>query len=237
MPYNPRRRIETSRKLNWAGVLLLALLVFLGSIFFGRWLGFRLLSSRTPVVKAPPAALSEPPSLASGGGGSTPSGTGRQSITAPPLVIPPPVIEPKPSPRETIEAPSDIELRLPKSETKPEETKEEPDKKTPAPKKTESSKPAPSSLPDAGSFKIQVGIFLERDNAQDLSMELSQKGYPSNFEMIAHPDTTYYRVYVGPFGSRQQAQNTVSELRDQGYQVFVVEEPGTGTGAPEAPGQ
>lgn len=66
-------------------------------------------------------------------------------------------------------------------------------------------------------YRVQVGLFRIRDNAQRLNYELLEQGYPS-FVMF---DDGYYKVQVGAFRELQNAIRMEQKLRQAGYETLV----------------
>lgn len=66
-------------------------------------------------------------------------------------------------------------------------------------------------------YRVQVGLFRIRDNAQRLNYELLEQGYPS-FVMF---DDGYYKVQVGAFRELQNAIRMEQRLRQAGYSTLV----------------
>lgn len=77
------------------GILIAAGLTFVGSILIGRWIGIKLLESRQAIKS--PAAIDTyvNPNAGQPPGNDFASTPSRQDITSPTLVVPPPVVEPK----------------------------------------------------------------------------------------------------------------------------------------------
>lgn len=67
-------------------------------------------------------------------------------------------------------------------------------------------------------YKVQVGAFSVRTNADNLVNELKGKGY-SPFVVI---EGGLYKVQVGAFGVRANADALVAELKAKGYDAIVV---------------
>ncbi|MEE1032085.1 MAG: N-acetylmuramoyl-L-alanine amidase [Ruminococcus sp.] len=66
-------------------------------------------------------------------------------------------------------------------------------------------------------YRVQVGLFRNRDNAQRLNYELLEQGYPS-FIMF---DDGFYKVQVGAFRELQNAIRMEQQLRQAGYSTLV----------------
>ncbi len=85
----------------------------------------------------------------------------------------------------------------------------------PAVKSSEPSRPSnPSIL-----YRVQVGAFSVRDNAQSLAERLQKEEELPAVIAGSGP----YRVQVGAFGERTNADNLAVKLKDKGYPVLVVE--------------
>lgn len=66
-------------------------------------------------------------------------------------------------------------------------------------------------------YRVQVGIFRNRENADRLNYELISKGYPS----FILADNGYYKVQVGAFEQLGNAVKMEQRLRQEGYQTLI----------------
>jgi rare lipoprotein A len=70
-------------------------------------------------------------------------------------------------------------------------------------------------------YEVQVGAFLEREQAAAVLEQLWDR-YPTAYVTTREgPVGRYYRVRVGPFETQAQAQQLARILRQEGYAVFV----------------
>lgn len=72
--------------------------------------------------------------------------------------------------------------------------------------------------PDNKLYRVQVGAFSKKDNAQRLVNDLKKKGY----DAIIVQDGGLYKVQTGAFGKRENADKLVSQLKAAGYEALVV---------------
>ncbi len=72
--------------------------------------------------------------------------------------------------------------------------------------------PVPSPAPEGGGFVLQLGVFGNPANAQELVRQLRRKG------IRAHTET---RVQLGPFANREEAEKAQAELLRLGYHPVV----------------
>ena len=70
-------------------------------------------------------------------------------------------------------------------------------------------------------FTIQVGSFLNYDNAHALSREIFAKGFNSYVKKVVHQGRFYYRVRVGQFSSRVEADAQFRRLASLGYSGII----------------
>jgi cell division protein FtsN len=92
--------------------------------------------------------------------------------------------------------------------------------KAPAPKP----RPRPiakAEKPSGGTYRVQVGAYASRENAERLANELADRGYSATIRSTSSEDRTLYRVQLGLFKSRSDAQSLVGHLEDDGYQPAV----------------
>jgi N-acetylmuramoyl-L-alanine amidase len=67
-------------------------------------------------------------------------------------------------------------------------------------------------------YRIQVGLFRNYSNAENLQQSLEQDGFPSDIIMMGE----FYSVVTGGFNSIEQAGDMEQELREKGYETFVI---------------
>ncbi len=68
-------------------------------------------------------------------------------------------------------------------------------------------------------YKVQVGAFKEKENAETLQDELDSKEY--NTYLVKENDL--YKVQVGAFSNKENADKLKSKLDTEGYDTFMVE--------------
>lgn len=66
-------------------------------------------------------------------------------------------------------------------------------------------------------YRVQVGAFSQRPNAENLKTRLAELGYEA--VVTSGPP---FRVQTGAFSSRDNAQNLSEELRGKGFEVAIV---------------
>lgn len=67
-------------------------------------------------------------------------------------------------------------------------------------------------------YRVQVGAFSVRTNAEALANELIGQGY----DAIIVTSGTLYKVQVGAFSVRANAEALVAELKSKGYDAIIV---------------
>lgn len=84
--------------------------------------------------------------------------------------------------------------------------------------------PGPVQISDAQSksdvsvfYRVQVGAFSERTNADNLSAALKENGYEC---MVTSGPP--YRVQTGAFSSEKNAISLMNELKTKGYEAIIV---------------
>jgi rare lipoprotein A len=74
---------------------------------------------------------------------------------------------------------------------------------------------------DAVMYEVQVGAFLEIEQAQEM-MEQLQETYSAVYIATRDgPLGSYHRVRIGPFQVRREAQEVAQALMQEGYYVFL----------------
>ena len=125
----------------------------------------------------------------------TPPATARQATVKPgaPVVAPmKPDVSREIAPRET--APREIARVVP-------------ERSGPSPLHAPPSRPLAQATEVAHRFLLQVGVFSNHANAEELVARLQQAGIPAQVES---------RVQIGPFASRQEADATRAKLKSLG---------------------
>lgn len=77
----------------------------------------------------------------------------------------------------------------------------------------------PTPPPASKIFRVQVGAFSVKSNANKYAGELKAKGYT----VITVSDGKIYRVQVGAFGVKANADKLAKELQSKGYQTIIKE--------------
>ncbi|MGG3804851.1 N-acetylmuramoyl-L-alanine amidase [Metabacillus fastidiosus] len=72
--------------------------------------------------------------------------------------------------------------------------------------------PNPSTL-----YKVQIGAFKERANAESLAAEAKAKGLDS----IVKQEDNLYKVQIGAFSSRENAEQLAEEAKSKGFNVYI----------------
>ncbi len=105
------------------------------------------------------------------------------------------------------------------AETSSETEAADPD--TPAPQRVEERPAATADTsPESENdvlFRVQVGAFSQRSNAESVVVRLAEQGYDAS--ILSGPP---YRVQTGSFSSRNNADAYAEELRSAGFEVLVV---------------
>lgn len=72
-------------------------------------------------------------------------------------------------------------------------------------------------------YRVQVGAFAQKENAQAMQKKLKNKGYSPIITVTTKADKTFlYRVQVGAFSKKANAQALVKELKDKGFTAIIV---------------
>ena len=77
--------------------------------------------------------------------------------------------------------------------------------------------PRPEQSPRPTLYRVQVGLFRQKENAERLNYQLTQQGYPS---YILY-DGEFYKVQVGAFENLGNAILMEQRLRRDGYQTLI----------------
>ncbi|NLP52731.1 N-acetylmuramoyl-L-alanine amidase [Bacillus sp. RO1] len=71
--------------------------------------------------------------------------------------------------------------------------------------------------PSTRIYKVQVGAFRAKENADSLAAELNTKG----FNTFVFKEENLYKVQVGAFSEKENADSFAETIRPQGYSVFI----------------
>lgn len=132
------------------------------------------------------------------------------TTTAPRAVRPQPPAETPPAPSVPLPAPQPLPQPSP-----------EPAPPAPAPRPNP---PAPARPPQAAPqtpgtvYRVQVGAFIRRENAEARAAELRERG----FEAYINQAGGLFRVQVGAFAERENAVALAERLRGAGYEVIIM---------------
>ncbi len=89
-----------------------------------------------------------------------------------------------------------------------------------------------STFPAGTLYRVQVGAFSIRANADRKEAELKALGYPTYMVTVGD----LYKVQTGAFSKRENADRLAAELKGKGFDVFITSENGmpvgTGVSAP-----
>lgn len=134
-----------------------------------------------------------------------------RSVIAPePMAVPSPV--PPPAPKEVSRPAPPVSRPTPAPVSRPTPA---PVPKQPTVAPSGATKPA-GDVSSAG-FRVQVGAFRSRENAEALLRRLQEDG----FQPFINYAAGMYRVRIGPFSNRADADMLAEELRAKNYDVFV----------------
>jgi rare lipoprotein A len=76
---------------------------------------------------------------------------------------------------------------------------------------------------DAVMYEVQVGAFLEIEQAQEMVEELQRTYAAAYIATREGPFGSYHRVRIGPFEARREAHEVAQGLVQEGYYVFLDE--------------
>lgn len=228
MPSKSRK--QTNSEFNWWIAFFLGLIVFMISIFLGKWIGIKVMNSPPFISHTPKAMVHIPhihvqpiqPVVPS------PSLQGKETISSPPLVVPPP------APNNTSGAPvvsSNPQQQAAGTQaagTQPTGTQAAGTQAAlpvsaaavPAPKSTQTS--LQLNEPQGTFYKIQIGLFLAKGDAQAFEQKLQKQGYNALITPLSQKGDRFYQVWIGPFPTRSMAEIMTKQLIGSGYRAFVI---------------
>ncbi|NMB02283.1 MAG: hypothetical protein GX971_12325 [Firmicutes bacterium] len=86
-----------------------------------------------------------------------------------------------------------------------------------APAPSASQEVTPEPAPSSALYRVQVGVFSERANAERMVAQLKEAGYEGL--IISGPP---HRVQTGAFSSQENAERLLDELRQKGFEAIIV---------------
>ncbi|MFC1851828.1 septal ring lytic transglycosylase RlpA family protein [candidate division CSSED10-310 bacterium] len=81
----------------------------------------------------------------------------------------------------------------------------------------------PGSRTANESYTIQVGSFVDLENAQQVKLKLSQEYSAVFISEYIRQGTRYFRVRIGNFSNRPEAERLAKIIAGQGHQTLVVQ--------------
>lgn len=75
---------------------------------------------------------------------------------------------------------------------------------------------------DSQLFRIQVGVFQNKENGDSLVADLRKESFAAYIQQVVYEaGDTMWKVYVGPFKTLEAAQSAAEELRGRSYKCYV----------------
>jgi len=71
------------------------------------------------------------------------------------------------------------------------------------------------------SFRVQAGVFSQRENAEQQVAQLKRLLYAPSVAEVKTDAGTFWSVIVGTFRSREQAERLIGELRENGFDASL----------------
>jgi hypothetical protein len=84
--------------------------------------------------------------------------------------------------------------------------------------------PAPAAEPPTRYYRVQVGRFAGRADAEALRGELAAQGYSPTVVTVRRDGREEFRVQVNTYRLRENATKTMDELKQKQYAPYVAEE-------------
>ncbi|WP_281202689.1 N-acetylmuramoyl-L-alanine amidase [Cytobacillus kochii] len=81
-------------------------------------------------------------------------------------------------------------------------------------------KPAPSKPSNGSLFKVQIGAFSKKANADALVKQAKAKG----FDAFASKDGALYKVQLGAFSKKDNADDLAAKAKKAGYAPYIAKE-------------
>ena len=79
-----------------------------------------------------------------------------------------------------------------------------------------------SSLPDPAAFVVQVGVYLDPDNALETELKLRRAGFPAVARSYRAGDgSIVHRIGVGGNVTRAKGEQVLTRLKDAGFDAYI----------------
>ena len=93
---------------------------------------------------------------------------------------------------------------------------------SPAPAAPRSSGVRVASAPDPAAFAVQVGAYIDADNALEMELKLRQAGFPAIARSYRNADgSIVHRVGVGGNVTRAKGEQVLARLSDTGFDAYI----------------
>ena len=93
---------------------------------------------------------------------------------------------------------------------------------SPAPAAPRSSGVRVASAPDPAAFAVQVGAYINADNALEMELKLRQAGFPAIARSYRNADgAIVHRVGVGGNVTRAKGEQVLARLADTGFDAYI----------------
>lgn len=70
-------------------------------------------------------------------------------------------------------------------------------------------------------FTVQVGSFVDKDNAREVCDRLQRRGYTTHISEVRRGGRLFYRVRVGEFDTKVEAEYMAKDLRKEGFPTKI----------------
>lgn len=208
-PPSKAKKVKKKKKADpfWPIVIILSILAFTGSFWFFYMLTSKINTRNFPTTDTPKLMLTPSPDVALEGstvqvGGNRGETTGVASPAASVSAL---------ATRSPAAVASAAATRAPVSTPVP--------TAVPTVAATPVATAVPTAVPaqTASNFKVQVGSYGSRDEAQQIATQLSGKGYSP----IVVEESGRFRVQLGVYVNQEGALALAQEVTQQGYEVVV----------------
>ena len=79
-----------------------------------------------------------------------------------------------------------------------------------------------ASAPDPAAFAVQVGAYINPDNALEMELKLRQAGFPAIARSYRNADgAIVHRVGVGGNVTRAKGEQVLARLSDTGFDAYI----------------
>lgn len=202
----------------WPIVIILSILAFTGSFWFFYMLTQKINTRTFNTTDTPKLMVTQSPEISLESGSPYYIGDNKNLAEPSPEASPELITQVSQAPATRPETLETAEPAAQAVDTTPQPTPRPTLRPTPTPRPVTTPRPtaAPTAIPKSA-YRVQVGSYDSKDEAQSTLNLLSEKGYSA----VVSENNGRYSIQLGVFDSQESAVALAEEVTNQGYAVLV----------------